>query len=348
MSARLPRIGITLGDVAGVGPETVAGALATPEIRRICNPVVFGHPEIFRRAAKLVGVPVELVEVDSPEELSVDAESAPCINPSDDSLLSVPPGQVDARAGGAAYDSLIAAIRAAQNGTIDAIVTAPLNKLALHRAGHDYPGHTEILKHECGVPECAMMLYLPPGEIVASPRGLGVAHVTLHTSLASVPSLLSAAAVSDTTRLIDRFMRRVGCESPRIGVCALNPHAGEGGLFGDEESRVIAPAVETCRKEAIQAAGPFPADTLLKRAVEGEFDGVCAMYHDQGHIALKLLAFHRAVNVTLGLPIIRTSPTQGTAFDIAWQGKADPTGMIEAIRVAVQLAEGRMTGEPGT
>jgi 4-hydroxythreonine-4-phosphate dehydrogenase len=173
-----------------------------------------------------------------------------------------------------------------------------------------------------------------------------VAHVTLHTSIASVPALITHAAVNKTIGLVHTFMQRVGCASPRVGVCALNPHAGELGLFGDEERRVIAPAVQQAVLRGINAAGPYPADTLLKRAVDGEFDGVVAMYHDQGHIALKLIGFGRAVNVTLGLPIVRTSPSHGTAFDIAWQGVADAAGMIAALSVAADLATTR--GQPST
>ena len=236
----------------------------------------------------------------------------------------------------------MASTRAALCGEIDAITTAPLNKAALHAAGLDYPGHTEILAEECGVREFAMMLYLPPGESLHGPFGLGVAHVTLHTSIRSVPGLLTTQHIEETIHLIDRFLKRIGCESPRVGVCALNPHAGEEGLFGDEETTLIAPAVEAARRAGALATGPIPADALLRRAVHGEFDGVAAMYHDQGHIALKLIGFERAVNVTLGLPIVRTSPSHGTAFDIAWQGHARAEGFVEAVRTAAMLATSRM------
>jgi 4-hydroxythreonine-4-phosphate dehydrogenase len=183
-----------------------------------------------------------------------------------------------------------------------------------------------------------MMLYLPPGERIHSAHGLGVAHVTLHTSIRSVPGLLSRDAIREKIGLIAQFLHDIGCPRPRIGVCALNPHAGEEGLFGNEEQELIAPAVLSAAESGIDARGPLPADTLLKRAVAGEFDGVVAMYHDQGHIALKLIGFDRAVNITLGLPIVRTSPSHGTAFDIAWQGKADAEGMIGAIEIAARLA----------
>jgi 4-hydroxythreonine-4-phosphate dehydrogenase len=335
-----PRIGITIGDVAGVGPEIVVRALADADLCAACRPVVFGNPEVLRRAVALAKLDISIVETEGCEAVNHSLDAIACINPAGNDAALVSPAQIDSRAGHAAYEYLMAATRAALAGQIDAIVTAPLNKLALHQARHDYPGHTEILAEACGVREYAMMLYLPAGDVVSGRHGLGVAHVTLHTSIASVPGLITEDAVVKTIRLVDDFTRRIGCGAPRVGVCALNPHAGEGGLFGDEEQRIIEPAVRAARNAAIDAQGPFPADTLLKRAIEGEFDGVAAMYHDQGHIALKLIAFHRAVNVTLGLPIIRTSPTQGTAFDIAWRGKADPTGMKAAIQTAVRLAGG--------
>lgn len=334
-----PRLGITVGDVAGVGPEIIVRALAEPAVRDRIDPVVFGPAEVLQRAAALVGSSLRFRRVSDTSVRPDDGIA--CIDSSGVDASTIRPGVVDPRAGEIAYQSLRSAIDAALDGEIDGIVTAPLNKLALHQAGHDVPGHTEILAEACGVREVAMMLYLPPGPTVAAPHGLGVAHVTLHTSVASVPGLLTGERIEATIRLIDGFMRRLGCASPRIGVCAFNPHGGEGGLFGNEEQTIIGPAVAHARSgDGVDAQGPFPADTLLARAIAGEFDGVAAMYHDQGHIALKLIAFHRAVNVTLGLPIIRTSPTQGTAFDIAWQGKADPTGMKAAIQTAVRLAGG--------
>jgi 4-hydroxythreonine-4-phosphate dehydrogenase len=190
----------------------------------------------------------------------------------------------------------------------------------------------------CGVREFAMMLYLPPGEQVRSPQGLGVAHVTLHQSLRSVFADLTPAAIVAKCRLADGVMRRLGVAAPRIAVCALNPHAGEDGLFGDEERTIVAPAVEEAQQAGINAAGPFPTDTLMMRARDGEFDAVVAMYHDQGHIALKLLGMHAAVNITLGLPIVRTSVAHGTAFDRAWQGTARGEGMVAAIFTAAKLA----------
>lgn len=335
----LPRVALTMGDVAGIGPEIIARVLHRPEIHSWCRPVVVGDLDVLERAAQLLQLKLRLEEVDDVNaSWDLPADVIPCWNPASDGLAAdVSPGRVDGRAGHSAYEWLVAATHAALENRIDGIVTAPLSKAALHAGGHDFPGHTEILAKECGVDDFAMMLYLPHCSVVKGPNGLGVVHVTLHTSIASVPGLLTTANVEEKIGLMDRFLRRIGCASPRIGVCALNPHAGEEGLFGDEEARIIAPAVQNARKKAIAADGPSPADTLLQRAVHGAYDGVVAMYHDQGHIALKLIAFQKAVNVTLGLPIVRTSPSHGTGFDISWRGMADDNGMKEAIRVAVEL-----------
>jgi 4-hydroxythreonine-4-phosphate dehydrogenase len=331
------RIALTMGDVAGIGPEVAARAFHVAEPGYRC--CVVGHPAILERALRLIGSDLRVRAVDDPRDLAAAfAEGAlPCFNPSSDDVLDVEPGTIDARAGQAACDYLLAAVKLAQTQVVDALTTSPLHKKALELAGIEAPGHTEILAQACGAAQHAMMLYLPPGEAVRGPHGLGVAHVTLHTSIRSVPDLLTVEAIRARIELLDRFLRRVGSQRPRIGVCALNPHAGESGRFGNEETTVIGPAVEAARAE-FDVHGPFPADTLLHRAVAGEFDGVVAMYHDQGHIAIKLIGFDTAVNVTLGLPIVRTSPSHGTAFDIAWQGKARPDGMLAALRLAARLA----------
>lgn len=325
---RIPRLAITLGDANGIGPEIAVRALIDEGLAEWCEPVLVGDDRIIERALEL------LDDNAGPRLGRIEREGQACDQPD----LILRPGEVRADAGEAAFAWLVRGIELAQAGKVDGIVTAPLSKLALHKAGHSYPGHTEILAERCGVTEHAMMLYVPPGEVVRGKHGLAVAHATLHTSIASVAGLLTTERVAQTISLVDRFLRRIGCANPRIGVCALNPHAGEGGLFGDEESRIIGPAVESVRDRQIDSSDPIPADALLRRAADGEFDGVVAMYHDQGHIAIKLLAFGLAVNVTLGLPIVRTSPSHGTAFDIAWQGQADPAGMINAIRTASLLA----------
>jgi 4-phospho-D-threonate 3-dehydrogenase / 4-phospho-D-erythronate 3-dehydrogenase len=382
-----PLIAVTQGDPAGIGPEIIVGAWSETVVHDWCRPVVVGHPEIIRRAVDLWQTGVAVVEIGSPEDARPSPDVIPCIPCGSDDVLAVPPGTLDARAGQAAYDAVMAAIRLALDGRVDAITTAPLNKEALHRAGHDYPGHTELLAQACGVDDYAMMLYLGPNEDLPSSAGLAVVHVTLHTSLRSVFGQLTQEAILAKARLAHQFMSRlmanrdnlvpmlrVGTHPrrrsappdstqsvgktgfprgawepgpvlfsprPRIGICSLNPHGGEGGLFGDEEATIIRPAVERGRAEGLLIEGPFPTDTLMVRARDGRFDAVVAMYHDQGHIALKLLGMHRAVNVTLGLPIIRTSVAHGTAFDIAWQRQAETGSMIEALRVASRLAMGK-------
>jgi len=336
-----PRLAITMGDAAGIGPEVIVAAWSRPDVHATVLPLVVGHPEVLRRAASLLTSGAKVVELDadavSRGQWTADARTIACWKTCADDVLAVPAGTVDRRSGEAAYQCVCAATRLVQQGDADGIVTAPLSKAALHVAEHIYPGHTELLAELCNVNDFAMMLYLPPGAAVRGPAGLGVAHVTLHQSLRSVFHDLSVAAIVVKCRLADRVMRRLGVEQPRLAVAALNPHGGEQGLFGDEEIEIIAPAVAAARAAGLDVAGPFPTDTLMMRARDGEFDAVVAMYHDQGHIALKLLGMNAAVNVTLGLPIVRTSVAHGTAFDRAWRGTASADGMVAAIRTAALL-----------
>jgi 4-hydroxythreonine-4-phosphate dehydrogenase len=324
-----------MGDAAGVGPEVIVRAWSDLQVHAVADLVVLGHPTILREACALVGGSATVVDAGG----ASDVRTIPCLPVGSDEILAVPHGAVDGRTGQAAYEALIRAIDGTLAGKFGGIVTAPLSKAALHAAGHFYPGHTELLAERCGVTDFAMMLYLPAHELPNSPAGLGVAHVTLHMALRDVFANLNETAILEKCQLAHQVMSiGFGLAAPRIGVCALNPHGGEGGLFGDEESRIIAPAVEQARAAGIDAQGPFPTDTLMVRARDGEFDGIVAMYHDQGHIALKLLGMHRAVNITLGLPIVRTSVAHGTAFDRAWQGTAESTGMVAAITTAAELA----------
>jgi 4-hydroxythreonine-4-phosphate dehydrogenase len=345
-----PLIVVTMGDPAGIGPEVIVGAWSDARIHERVRPIVVGHPEVLRRAAGLLKRELHIVEVGPQADLGSVAsgpEIISCIKACDDNVLAIPSGAVDARSGEAAYRAVRLAADLVIEKRAAAIVTAPLSKAALHQAGYEYPGHTELLAEICGVQEFAMMLYLPPGEQIRSSVGLGVVHVTLHQSMRSIFADLSQEAIVSKCRLTDRVMRRLGAERPRVAVCALNPHAGEEGLFGDEERTVIAPAVAEACRAGIDAVGPFPTDTLMLRARDGEFDAVVAMYHDQGHIALKLLGMHAAVNITLGLPIVRTSVAHGTAFDRAWQGTARSEGMVAAILTAAKLADistGRASG----
>jgi 4-hydroxythreonine-4-phosphate dehydrogenase len=339
-----PILAVTMGDPAGIGPEVIARAWVDATVHDHAHLVVVGHPAVLRKAIRLIGSDISIVELSSPTELRDDItglRKMPVINVCTDDAAAAPIGVVDPRAGEAAYQCVTAATRWALEKTIGGLVTAPLSKSALHAAGHHYPGHTELLAEMCGVRDFAMMLYLPPGDLVQAPAGLGVAHVTLHQSMRSVFDDLTIETIVAKCRLADGVMRRLGIAKPRVAVCALNPHAGEEGLFGDEESTIISPAVAQARAAGIDASGPFPTDTLMMRARDGEFDAVVAMYHDQGHIALKLLGMHDAVNITLGLPIMRTSVAHGTAFDRAWHGTARGEGMIAAIRIGAKLDKTR-------
>jgi 4-hydroxythreonine-4-phosphate dehydrogenase len=323
----LPRLFITLGDVAGIGPEVIARAW--PELTALCRPVVVGDPLWLGRAVELVGSRAGVVAIRGPGEAEATAARIPCIPATEQDLRGVRPGQVSAAAGRAAYDFLCAAIDRTLAGDADGIVTAPLHKEGLHAAGLRYPGHTEILAERTGTRQFAMVLY---GD------GLAVAHVTLHMALRDVFRHLSPAAVLERVRLLHGLLPRLLDRPARIAVAAVNPHASDGGLFGDEEATVLAPAVAQARAEGIDASGPYPADTLFVRAHKGEFDGVVAMYHDEGHIAMKLRSGWRCVNITAGLPIVRTSVAHGTAYDIAGKGVADAGSLVEAVRVAARLA----------
>jgi 4-hydroxythreonine-4-phosphate dehydrogenase len=325
-----PRLLLTLGDVAGVGPEIIARAW--PELQHLCRPVVVGDPLWVRRGLEVVRSPARFRVVSRPDEVEPEVGLVPVLHASTQDLSGVAIGVVNARAGQAAYDFLIRAIDLTQAGEADGIVTAPLHKEGLSAAGLSYPGHTEILADRTGVREFAMVLFIP---------GLAVAHVTLHMALRDVFAHLTPQGICEKARLLDGLLRRLLGRQPRLGIAALNPHASDGGLFGDEEERIVTPGVVLAQQEGLQVSGPWPADTLFVRAKEGEFDGVVAMYHDQGHIALKLFGRGRLVNISVGLPIVRTSVAHGTAYDIAGRGVADASSLIEAVKVAAQLAATR-------
>jgi 4-hydroxythreonine-4-phosphate dehydrogenase len=328
-----PCLLVTMGDVAGIGPEIIARAW--PELLAVCCPVVVGDPIWLKRALDSIGGNAEIAIVRTPSEIEATAQVVPCLPGSRQDLHHVVPGRIDPSAGRAAYDFLCAAIDLALAKQADGIVTAPLQKEGLHAAGLHYPGHTEILAERTGSRAFGMMLY---ARSPAIPHGLGVVHVTLHMALRDVFQHLSTAAVLEKIHLLRGVMRRLAAREPRLAVAALNPHASDGGLFGDEEERLIRPAVVAAKSDGMNVSGPWPADTLFLRARKGEFDGIVAMYHDQGHIALKLLGPWELVNITVGLPLIRTSVAHGTAYDIAGKGVADPASLIEAARVAALLA----------
>jgi len=333
-SLERPLLAWTLGDVAGIGPELVVKAWSKREIHSLCRPVVIGSVDILRRVVNDLGSPVRVdpISVEEIPGVITTPDVIPCFDPTSISVGHLTLGQVHAEAGQAAHDYLVAGIDLAVAHQVDGIVTLPLHKEGLHAAGLPYPGHTEILAERTGSREYGMMLYR---------RGLGVLHVTLHMSLRKALDAITTPAIEEKIFLIDTMMRQLSVPNPRLAVAALNPHASDGGLFGHEEESIVLPAVEHAKEKGFDVVGPIPADTLFVRASKGEFDGVVALYHDQGHIALKLLGWREAVNITVGLPIIRTSVAHGTAYDIVGQGKADPTSLLEALRVASLLCRSR-------
>jgi 4-hydroxythreonine-4-phosphate dehydrogenase len=333
-----------MGDPAGVGPEIIARACAEPIARDHARPVVIGSAAVMKEALGLVGSLLVLHGVSGLAECRWGAGTLECLDLRNVNAATLPRGEVSALAGRAAYQYIERAVALAGQHAIEAIVTAPINKEALAAAGMPHTGHTEILAALSGTRDFAMLLM---------GRELKVIHVTTHVALRRVPELVTRERVSTTIRLAQRTMVGLGQPRPRIGVAGLNPHAGEDGLFGDEEQTVIVPAIEAARTEGLNVSGPWPADTLFSRARGGEFDIVVAMYHDQGHIPVKTLGFQydearkawtglSGVNVTVGLPFLRVSVDHGTAFDRAWKGTANHESMTEAIAVAVRML-GRMT-----
>jgi len=318
-----------MGDPAGIGPEICLHALRAPAVRRFCTPVLFGDAAVLERVAgagmpDLAVVPAAelpgIARIDAPMVVDCGAIRAP----------KVKPGKVSAACGRAAYAYIENAIRAAQAGIIRGVVTAPIHKESIHRAGVEFPGHTEIFTALTGAGRSCMMLYSDK---------LTVSMCTTHIGYHEVPGRLSVGRVLDVIELTAGAMRLLVGREPRIGVCGLNPHAGEHGLFGrGEEERIVAPAVRRAKARSLDVAGPLVPDAVFTTGQRGKYDAIVTLYHDQGHIPFKMLAFDTGVNITLGLPIIRTSVDHGTAFDIAWQGRADSTSLISALKVAAEMA----------
>jgi 4-phospho-D-threonate 3-dehydrogenase / 4-phospho-D-erythronate 3-dehydrogenase len=326
---KLPVIGITMGDAAGVGPEVVMKALARADAYAVCRPLVIGDRRPLERAKALLKLDLGIVPVQDPKNAAFKRGTVDLV---DLALLSsdIPYGRVSAAAGEAAYRYIERAVRLALEGSIDAICTAPINKEALNAAGHRYPGHTELLAKLTGTPEVSLTLLSP---------NLRVIHVTAHIGLLDAVERIDAALVERTIARGRELLVRAGTREPRIGVCGINPHAGEGGLFGrGEEAQKIVPAVAAAQARGWKVDGPLPADSLFYLAARGDYDLVVAMYHDQGHGPVKALGLEHGVNVTAGLPIVRTSVDHGTAFDIAGTGKADERSMLEALRQAALLS----------
>ena len=338
-----PVLGITMGDPAGVGPEIAAKALADREVRDSARPLVIGDARVMAAAGRVSGLDLQVRALTQVSEASFAPDRIEVLDLANADPAAFAIGRVSAVCGRAAYEYIERGVRLAQEGAIAGIVTAPVNKEALAAAGVRHSGHTEILAELTGTKAYAMLLM---------GRELRVIHVTTHVALRRVPELVTRERVVRTIRLGDRAMRDLGIARPRIAVCGLNPHAGESGLFGDEEQIAIGPAIGDARGEGIDATGPYPADTLMSRAAGGEFDCVVAMYHDQGHTPVKALGFRydeakkawtglSGVNVTVGLPILRVSVDHGTAFDRAGTGTANPESMVEAILVAAEMARSR-------
>jgi 4-hydroxythreonine-4-phosphate dehydrogenase len=330
----LPILGITMGDAAGIGPEVTVMALAQPEVRQKARAVVLGDASVIADAVRIVGadLPVRIVDEIRPEALDdtaiwvLDFKNRP--------LASLTRGKVDAANGKAAFEYIERAVILALADEIDAIVTAPLNKEAMHLAGFTYPGHTEALAHLCDIGDDDITMLL------ASPR-LRVSHVSTHCSMLEAVASVTTDRVVRVARLTAEAVAPLVSRPPKIALAGINPHAGENGLFGDEDERQIRPAAALLQAEGIDAHGPIPGDTVFLRALKGDFDAVVAMYHDQGHIPSKLAGFDDTVNITLGLPIVRTSVDHGTAFDIAGTGTAQAVNMEVAIDLAAGMGRAR-------
>jgi 4-hydroxythreonine-4-phosphate dehydrogenase len=336
-------LGVTMGDPAGVGPEIIARAAAEPAIRATCRPVVIGAAATMREALGLISSPLALHAVARVADCRWADGTLEVLDLGNVDMSALPRCEVSAAAGRAAYEYIERAVALATAGDIHAIVTAPVNKEALAAAGVRHSGHTEILAELSHTRDFAMLLM---------GKELKVIHVTTHVALRRVPELVTRERVLRTIRLAQRTLEGLGRARGRIAVCGLNPHAGEDGLFGDEEKTAIAPAIEAARADGLDVTGPLPADTLFSRARGGEFDIVVAMYHDQGHIPVKTLGFEydeaartwtglSGVNVTIGLPFLRVSVDHGTAFDRAWKGIANHESMVEALDVATTMLEAR-------
>jgi 4-hydroxythreonine-4-phosphate dehydrogenase len=315
-----PTIGITMGDPNGIGPEVIVKALMCSELQSLCTPVVFGSAEVMEEVKKLIGL---FSEFD-------------VVNVGSFGRNDLSPGRPDKKAGEASLSYIKEAVRFALEGKIDAVVTAPISKESIHLAGAKYPGHTEMLQELTGAKRVAMMFEGGKFRVVL---------VTIHCALSEVPKLINEEKIFSTIELTNESLVTIfGVPDPKIVVSALNPHAGEAGAFGNEESLHIIPAIQKAKERGINVTGPMPADTLFYYAAQGKWDAVIAMYHDQGLIPFKMLSFDEGVNVTLGLPIIRTSPDHGTAYDIAWKRRVNPSSMISAIKMAVNLARNRKAG----
>lgn len=329
-----PYLAITMGDPAGIGPEIIVKALGAPSVWRMCRPLVVGSVPVFEKEVARLNVSLKVAllrgEHSDKGKRHITKGHIPVLDPLEKPLSRFRIGKAARGPGAASVQCIETAVRLAQSRCVSGIVTAPINKEAIRLAGCSHPGHTEFLADLTKTKDFGMMLLGGP---------LKILFVTTHLSIQHVPQALTAKRIFTAIRLAHTAMRQhFHVSRPRVGVAALNPHAGEHGLFGNEEQTIIAPAVKKARREGIRVSGPWPADTLFGAAVRGAYDVVVAMYHDQGLIPLKTIAFGQCINLTVGLPIIRTSVDHGTAYDIAGKGKADPQSLLEAIKLAARLS----------
>jgi 4-hydroxythreonine-4-phosphate dehydrogenase len=320
-----------MGDPTGAGPEIIVKALSSDEIRGLCRTVVIGDAAVMRAAVDIVKVPTKIRIIKKVSEAQSSSGVVDMIDLANVNLERLVRGRLSAMGGAAAYAYVQMATQLALASEIQAMVTAPINKEALNQAGYHYSGHTEILAHLCGVTDPVMMLV---------GGSLRIAHVTTHVSLRQALELVTKERILHVLKVSNESVKRMGIAEPRIAVAGLNPHAGEGGLFGSEEQTQILPAIEQARASGLKVTGPLPPDTVFLRTLRGQYDVAIAMYHDQGHIPLKMAGFEEGVNVTLGLPIIRTSVDHGTVFGKAGKGTANPRSLIEAIKLATVMCDG--------
>ena len=320
------KIAITMGDHGGIGPEVIVKALFNSNIRDNYHPVVIGDAEIIREALKLSDLPLKVRNVNGITESELDTGSVDVLDIKPN--LSFEKGGPSKNAGEFAVKYIKKAVELALQKHVDAIVTAPLSKKSLRMAGFLWPGHTELIAELTKTEDFAMMFVSNKLKIILS---------TIHIPLKDIPKYINGKVILNTIKLATKASVMCGIRNPRIAVAGLNPHAGESGIMGDEEIKTITPAINEAKAHGIEVSGPYPPDVVFYKALKGEFDMVVCMYHDQGLIPFKMLAFDTGVNVTVGLPVIRTSPDHGTAFDIAWQNKADPASMMEAIKLAVKM-----------
>jgi len=331
-ASNLPLVAITMGDAAGTGPEIITKSLALPELRAVCRPVVVGDAATMTRALTFTGVNLVIRPIRNIAEAADDPGRIDVLDLANIDLAKLQLGRVDPMAGKAAYEYIKRATELALAGEVGAIVTSAINKEALNQAGYRFDGHTGLLAYLCNAPGATMML---------AAENLRVSHVSTHVPLRVAIERVKPERIIKVLQLTHDAVRQLGIEQPRLAVAGLNPHAGEHGLFGDEEEKFITPAIVEAKRLGMTVTGPHPGDTVFFRALQGEFDAVVAMFHDQGHVAVKMLGIWRGVNITLGLPIVRTSVEHGTNFDMAGTGKSDPRSLNEAIKLAATMAARR-------